>query len=246
MTTSTENLQSLLGRLALAREFLLGARPELGPSESCKQHAALMDDVSAVLAKLATPAAPPPPPLPPLPPPPHPLSIWGDSARENPSAYWRSLPEANLLPHLADFIDVGAHYLSNDAMRMLHRAHALLQDGVAYANEARAEADRADEVARVRGGRFGDYLRAQDAAKASRVALELAEARMSLLFMRQRAAELVSQHQPLASLGVNDHCRDVVEAAFAYAFDGKSSPSWSKASAFAKSTAPKGEAHDPF
>lgn len=239
MTTSTEDLQSLLGRLALAREFLLGARPELGPSESCKQHAALMDDVSAVLAKLATPAAPPPPP-------PHPLLIWGETGLEDPAAYWRSLPEANLLPHLARFIEVATPYLSTDAVLMLLRALALLQQGVAYAHAARAEADRADEVARVRGGRFGHFLRAQDAAKASRVALELAEARMSLLFVKQRAAELVSQHEPLASLGVTDHCRDVVEAAFAYAFDGKSSPSWSQASAFAKSTAPERDSHDPF
>lgn len=237
MTTSTDDLQSLFGRLALAREFLLGARPELGPSESCKQHAALMDDASAVLAKLAAPAATASP---------HPLSTWGNTGLEDPASYWHSLPEANLLPQLTGFIEAAAPYLSPDAVRMLLRAHALLQQEVSYAREARSEAERAHELASVRGGRFGDYLSAQDAAKASRVAWELAEARMSMCHVKQRAAELLSQHEPLASLGVTDHCRDVVDAAFAYAFNGKSSPSWSRASEFAKSTAPDDETDGRF
>lgn len=81
----------------------------------------------------------------------------------------------------------------------LHNAHYDAPNG-----ELLKRAQRAIDVLNAPGRNdFGTYLHACTDTKLARAESEAASVRVELRLMRERCAELMSQHEPLAGLGVD-------------------------------------------
>lgn len=72
------------------------------------------------------------------------------------------------------------------------------------------------------GHEFGRYLAAQAGARTARAEYNSAGRGLELAQIRERCAEVISQHQPLAGLGLD---RGKVEALLAYVVHGRKLPS---------------------